>query len=199
MQKITTRFPDQVLRSTSIRPHKGLTLHVLNERLHQYRYIVGAKMLYIMVGINDFTVLDRRSHTVRLVTPFLSGLILHLKNEISSFEITMKRLYPATPYIICPLYGLDVGTYNRQEDMYRYQHVIDQAVVRINIHIGRVNARNHQTTPFLCNVIHRYRPKAGIYIHMYEKLVDGLHPTNSTQRKIATYLQRSFNRLREVH
>ena len=187
-------FKDEQLEKLDIRPFKGMTLHELNDRLPHYKFIARADILYIMIGINDFTVLDRVSHTVRLVTPFVSSLILRLRNEIYQLEASMKKHFPHTPYIMCPLYGIDVNAYNKQEGIYRYQDVLDQAIIRVNMCIGKLNARNGQTPPFICNVIHRYRPKKKTYVTMYEKLEDGLHPSEATQFKIANYLLRSIDR-----
>ena len=192
-------FSTEVLSYLDIRVYNGLTLHELNFHLQQYRFIQRANLMYIMVGVNDFTVLDRATHTVRLVTPFLSGLLMRLKNEINSFDIDMKKYFPRVPFIIFPLYGLDINAYNKMEGTYRYQGVLDTAVVKINDYIGKVNARNRRINPFISNVIHRYRPKTGEYVTMYEKLWDGLHPSRETQEKIAGYLLRSFHKNREVH
>ena len=192
-------FTTEVLSYLDIRAYNGLTLRELNQNLPKYRFLQQASMAYIMVGVNDFTILDRATHTVRLATPFLSGLLVLLKNEISTFDMTMKKSFPGTPYILCPLYGLDVNVYNKMEGSYRYQDVLDAAVVKINDYIGKLNARNNQINPFISNVIHRYRPKIGAYITMYEKLWDGLHPSKATQEKIAGYLLRSIHRIREVH
>ena len=191
---LETCFTDDELSHLDIRPFKGMTLHELNERLPHHNFVERADILYIMVGINDFTILDRVTHTVRLVTPFVSGLIVRLGNELYQLEANMKRYYPTVPYIVCPLYGLDINTYNKQEGIYRYQDVLDQAIVRVNMRIGQLNARNGRSPPFFCNVIHRYRPKKKTYITLYEKLEDGLHPSKTTQRKIANHLRRSFNK-----
>ena len=191
---LETCFTNEQLKNLDIRPFKGLTLRELNTRLPQYKFIARADVLYIMVGINDFTTLDRVTHTVRLVTPFVSGLIVRLRSEINQLETTMKKYYPNIPYILCPLYGLNVNVYNKQKGTYRYQDVLDQAIIKVNSQIGKLNTRNGQTPPFICNVVHRYRPKTKIYLTMYENLDDGLHPTETTQRKIAKYLLRSFNK-----
>ena len=185
-------FTNEALSKLDIRPFKGLTLLELNECLPRYKFVSGASILYIMVGINDFTVLDQCTHTVRLVTPFVSGLIIRLRNEINQLEFIMKKHYAGTPYILCPLYGLAINVYNKQQGSYRYQDVLDQAIIKVNSHIGKLNAKNGLSPPFICNVIHRYRPKKKTYITMYGKLTDGLHPTMSTQRKIAKHLLRSF-------
>ena len=187
-------FTMDQLRHIDIRPYKGLTLHELNERFPQYKFISSSDTLFIMVGINDFTTLDRRTHTVRLVTPFLSGLIMRLGNEITQLETNMKKYYPSIPYVLCPLYGLDVNVYNKQQGTYRYQDVLDQSIIRVNMRIGQLNARNGQTPPFICNMVHRYRPKRKEYVTMYENLHDGLHPNAITQRKIVKYLLRAFNK-----
>ena len=192
-------FSTDALAYLDIRAYNGLTLHELNRNLPQYRFLHRATLVYIMVGVNDFTVLDHATHTVRLTTPFLSGLLVRLKNEINTLDITMKKFFARVPYILCPIYGLDINAYNRVEGTYRYQDVLDAAIIKTNDHIGKMNARNNRINPFLSNIIHRYRPKTGAYITMYGKLWDGLHPAKATQEKIAGYLLRSIHKNREVH
>ena len=165
-------FSGDMLSYVDIRPFNGLSLHELNINLQHHRFIQRASLVYIMVGINDFTILDRPTHTVRLITPF--------------------------PYILCPIYGMDINAYNKVEGTYRYQDALDQAAVRTNDFIGKLNARNQLRNPFISNVVHRYRPKTGLYITMYKKLWDCLHPSMATQEKIAKYLQRSIAKHREV-
>ena len=192
-------FSTETLSHVDIRHFNGLSLHELNIMLPKYKFIANATVVYIMAGINDFTVLDRHTHTVRLETPFESGLIFRLKNEINTLNSTMKKYYPAVPFIICPIYGLDLNVYSKLPGTYRYQEVLDRAVIKVNNHIGKVNTANSQVNPFLNNIIHRYRPKTGKHITLYERLWDGLHPTDETQRKVAGYLIRSFAKFREVN
>ena len=191
-------FTASMLEFIDIRHYNGLTLHILNERLPKLHYIKEATMVYFMLGVNDFTVLDHCTHKVRLVTPFVSGLIVKLKNELQNLVSNMKHLYPTTAYIICPIYGLDINKYNKLPGQYKYQSSVDQAIVRVNIFIGKLNTSNNQLCPFLSNVIHRFRPKAGTYITLYDRLWDGLHPNKETQRKIVGYLQRAIHRLQAV-
>ena len=102
-------FPDDMLRYIDIRPYNGLTLNLLNNQLPKWSYIGGADIIYFMVGINDFTVLDHSSHTVRLVTPFVSDLLDRLKTELYNLVQTMKKHFPHIPYIVCPIYGVDIA------------------------------------------------------------------------------------------
>ena len=187
-------FPTSMLTYLDIRHYNGMTLHLITERLPDLKYIKDTSMVYFMLGINDFTSLDHSTHKVRLVTPFVSGLIDRLKTELRNLVAAMKRYHPTTAYIICPIYGIDINAYNKSPGQYKYQNSVDQAVVRVNNHIGKLNATNKQLYryPFLSNVIHRYRPKTGIYVTLYDRLRDGLHPTNEAQRKIVGYLRRSI-------
>ena len=192
-------FSTSMLAIVDIRPYNGLTLHSLNtERLSKLSYITGATMVFFMVGINDFTILDHSTHKVRLATPFTSGLIVRLKTELHDLVSNMKRLYPNTAYIICPIYGLDINKYNEVHGQYKYQNSVDQAIIRVNVFIGKLNARNNQLYPFLSNVIHRFRPKTGMYVSLYDRLWDGLHPSDGAQRKIVGYLCRAIHRLQAV-
>ena len=55
-----------------------------------------------------------------------------MKNEINTFDATIKKNLPAVPYILCPIYGLDVNAYNKLERVYRYQDVLDAGIVKAN-------------------------------------------------------------------
>ena len=196
---LDTYFSTNMLKSVDIRPYNGLTLNGLNERLPKLEYIKEATMVFFMVGIIDFTALDHSTHHVRLITPFVSGLIVRLKTELHSLVSNMKRHHPNTAYIICPIYGLDVNRYNKVPGQYKYETSLDQSIVRVNTLIGKLNTNNNQLNPFLSNVIHRFRPKTGMHITLYDRLWDGLHPDEVAQQKIAGYLLRTIHRLQAVH
>ena len=185
-------FPDSMLRYVDIRHYIGLTLNLLSERLPNWKFVNRADLVYYMVGINDFTELDHTTHTVRLVTPFTSGLIDKLKTELNNLVSTMKSHFPHIYFIVCPLYGVDIGRYTRSPEAYRYQESLDLAIVKVNILIGRLNSRNNQLYPFISNVFHRYRPRTRQYITLYDRLMDGLHPDDNAQRKVVGYLRRSI-------
>ena len=191
--KTLERFlPLRMLQYIDIRHYNGLTLNLLNERLPKWSFLGEVNTVYFMVGINDFTLLDHETHSVRLVTPFTSGLIDKLKTELQNLVATMKGYFPKVSYIICPIYGLDINRYNKTAGRYRYQDSLDLAIVKVNVYIGKLNTKNNQLYPFLSNVFHRYRPKSGSYITLYDRLADGLHPGDAAQRKIANYLRRSI-------
>ena len=183
-------FPNHLLRYVDIRYFPGMTLRELSTNLPRWRFLRQTRKVYIMLGINDCTVLERATHTVRLVTPYASGIFVRLKTVLAEIETIFKRDFPTVRITFCPLYGLDVGRYNKSPLPYRYQDSLDQAIILINSHISRTNARNRSRTPFLCNVIHRLRPKHHIYIHLYERLIDGLHPGGLALKKISEYLTR---------
>ena len=135
---------------------------------------------------------DQYSHTVRLVTPFTCGLYAHLKSLLVRLEWEFKCAFPAVRLVICPLYGLDINVYNKCYGVYRYQDALDCFIPKINAYISKVNERNRVRTPFICNVLHRHRPKKNSYIQLYHRLRDGLHPGEFAQRKIVVYLLRCF-------
>ena len=186
-------IPDSILRFVDIRFYSGLTLNELGSNIHRWGFLRHTRKVYIMLGINDCTVLDHASHTVRLTTPYVSGLFARLKGRIQDIEIALKREFPTVRIVFCPLYGLDIGRYNKAHSTYRYQETLNQAVPMINAYISRVNERNRVRTPFYCNAIHRYRPKKKTYVHLYERLVDGLHPGDQALKIIADYMLRCLN------
>ena len=186
-------FPERLLKFVDIRFYSGITLNELIQNLPRWAFLRQTRKVYIMIGINDCTLLDKPSRTVRVVTPFISGLYSRVKNSIRDVETVFKREFPAVRITICPLYGLDIGRFNKSDHEYRYQGALNEAILLINQHISRVNERNRVRTPFLCNVIHRYRPKRRSYIALYDRLIDGLHPGDYALERIADYLIRCID------
>ena len=83
------------------------------DNLPNWKFIRQNRKVYIMVGINDCTLLDLHSHTVRLVTPFTSGLYVLFKSLLTNLEDVFKCEFPTVKLTICPLYGQDISVYNK--------------------------------------------------------------------------------------
>ena len=184
-------IPDHLLRFVDLRFYSGLTLHRLIHDIPNWKFLRQTRKVYIMVGINDCTSLDKTTHTVRLTTPFVSGLYSQLKQAYGNL-LVMSKEFPTVRVVICPLYGMSVQCYNRESYEYRYQGTMDNLIPMINSHICKLNGRSRVRTPFINNVFHRYRPKRKCYVHLYDRLEDGLHPSAYALKKIATYLIRCF-------
>ena len=183
-------IPDNILRFVDIRFFSGLTLQKLIQNIPNWSYLRQTRKLYIMVGINDCTTLDKTTHTVRLPTPFTSGLYSKLKTSFRDLMLVIRKEFPTVRIVICPLYGMSVQDYNKETHRYRYQDTLDNCIPMINQHICRINEKSRVRTPFIANIFHRYRPKKNCYIHLYDRLEDGLHPNTMALKKIAAYLIR---------
>ena len=186
-------IPDNMLRFIDLRYYCGLTLQRLILNLPNWKFLRQTRKVYIMVGINDCTALDKTSHTVRLTTPFVSVLYYKLKNAYRDLILALNREFPTVRVVICPLYGMSIQRYNKEVTVYRYQETLDNLVPMINLYINRLNEKNRVRTPFINNVFHRYRPKRKCYVHLYERLEDGLHPTTFALEKIAAYMIRCIS------
>ena len=185
-------IPDNILRFVDIRYYSGLTLHRLIQNLPNWKFLRQTRKVYVMVGINDCTALDRTTHTVRLHTPFVSGLYYRLKSAYRDLILALNKEFPTVRVVICPLYGMSVQCYNNDIHVYRYQETLDNVIPMINRYICGLNEKSRVRTPYICNVFHRYRPKRKSYIHLYDRLEDGLHPNALALEKIAEYMIRCF-------
>lgn len=76
------------------------------------------------------------------------------------------------------LVGMDMGKYNRLNHPHPQQHLMDEAIIRINAEIATRNAEEGVATPWVANDIHHNR-KRGQKITRYQCLAyDGLHLTD---------------------
>ena len=149
-------------------------------------------MVYILAGINDISILDRKTRTVRSRFGEVDGATSYLIDQLGSLYRAVHRVSPTTKIVTCSLYGIDLATYNKATVPHPDQDLVNNIIATANKLIIAMNIENNVLTPRISNIIHRYNGHTKRPQHMYLRLRDGCHPTEETQQKIAKYLARSI-------
>ena len=129
----------------------------------------------IQVGVNDLTTLRKG----QVVFNF-SNVIEMVSNLINKFELLLQDLGNHLPHMkitLCPLIGISLHRYNRNNLVYPEQAVINKGILEINKWIIFKNDSMGCKTPRLVQDIHKSKGKRRAQ-HRYSLLrKDGLHLT----------------------
>lgn len=88
----------------------------LNDVAHEAPKIIPRfkpDIIVLMAGVNDLTVLDRRTRQVRLISTSRSVMIHHLITQINWAKASILALYPNIKVAIGGILGIEINTYNR--------------------------------------------------------------------------------------
>lgn len=140
-------------------------------------------MIYVLTGICDITYLiSRNPPTVVLRHPTVQGTVnyyMHSVDRTHQGLYTLRNLVGHPIMIIFPtLTGLDIHRYNAYpRNLFSPQQpTLNQAVININRLITAMNRSMGTFTPFLSTPVHpRCRSR---YRFVYDRLVDGCHPSD---------------------
>lgn len=127
----------------------------------------------IIMGINNMTILNRRTRTVSLVyyDPFeLANHVIRLINRIRSCLIAR---YEGVRFGFGGLIGINLNHYNGLDGYSPYQWVMDEAIMQINAYVRLLNLQLNLYHPRLTSRVHSFfrgRPR-----NNYRLLWDGLH------------------------
>lgn len=155
--------------------------------------------IYILAGVNNLTLLDRRSRKIRLSHTDGNVIVQQFTHEMNLVTTLLSQsTKPGTKVIFAPITGLNMASYNREDPrLYNFQQsVIDQAVIGINNLVIEHNANSGYKTPWTHSIIHRYFRKK--YHFSYERLdADGCHLTDDIRafwaRKILSAVVQNDN------
>lgn len=127
----------------------------------------------IIAGVNDMTVLDRRTRKVSLLYYDPFEMANHIIRAINRARRRLIQLFEGVKFGFGGIIGLNLNHYNNIEGYSPYQWVIDGAVRQINAYIRLLNQQQNLYHPRLTSKVHSYyrgRPK-----NNYRLLRDGLH------------------------
>lgn len=130
----------------------------------------------IIAGINNMTIMNRRTRKVSLVyyDPFeLANHVIRLINRIRTYLTGMHR---GVRFGFGGMIGIDLNHYNSIEGYSPFQWVVDEAVRQINAYVRLLNQQCNLYHPRLTSKVHSFfrgRPK-----NHYRLLRDGLHLGN---------------------
>lgn len=127
----------------------------------------------LLCGINDVTVLNRESRTIRPrltdsfdLANYIIGLILQGRRELTA-------LYPDTRFIFGGIIGVALNTYNQLPGNSPLQLVVDDMITQVNCYLRLLNQLVLVSQPRLTSKVHCWRK--GTRKNYYHLLHDGLH------------------------
>lgn len=137
--------------------------------IHQYNPVT----CLLLCGINDVTVLNRRSRVIRPrfadsfdLANYIIGLILQGRRELTA-------LYPNTNLIFGGIIGVALNTYNQLPGISPQQITIDDMITQVNCYLRLLNQLVLVPQPRLTSKVHCWRK--GVRKNYYHLLHDGLH------------------------
>ena len=172
-------------------PNPGCTFESIVPTIRAYHTRVHFEAVYIMIGNNNLTVLNRATRKIHIEEETPHELYKSYNISFIPFQVELSHILRGTPVTIMPVTPIAINTYNKEPNPYIKQWVLDMGIVMINEEIVYQNAWNGLSTPLLQEVICRSEG-AGGHRTYYNRLVDGLHPTYPTLRKWARKIRRSI-------
>ena len=166
-EKLPVNIEIKVVRGGRMEHMKELGLSVLgNEAYH---------LVIVAAGVNDLTVLNKRTCTVSPVFDDLGHLVDTITDKLHDLK---NSLMACTQYlIICQITGIDMNTFNKGRTEHRVlQDIINGGVRYVNRVVCSINEENAMIPPWIFSDIHVYDKKEQKYIDKYIKFSDGLHP-----------------------
>ena len=130
--------------------------------------------------------------------------IYQTTKDLYKAVITDLDKYDSTPVVLCPVVGIDLNMANthpseearkkrKRGKRHPKQDILDNAIIRINEYIQLLNTERGHRTPETASVIHRHHGKGEGYKHNYGKLIDGVHPNESTLRYWGKRLDETYS------
>lgn len=150
------------------------------------------EQVYVLAGINNLTIMDKKTRQVSIVAPDKDVISQHVSDEINfAYASLRKSTNTRTKIIFAPITGMSIAHYNNIDpDICKEeQHTLDQAILDINQRIVSFNEEKGNKTPWTHAIIHRYFRRK--YHFDYDRLdSDGCHLTDEVRsfwlRKIST-------------
>ena len=169
---------------------------------HHYKHI------YIFGGINDITTKTPGVGTVSIEYDCVDDIHTSLMKKYTTCLKVIKDADPTVKVIFLPLIGLDIGIYNGRPRCRRgtgayltpwkvnilphpQQGLLNESIVATNETLLALNVTQNVHTPLINHGIHKRVRAHSPIKHMYEKLEDGLHPTQDTADKWAAAIAKT--------
>ena len=181
---LETLLCDFPRHSISVLVFPGAGLHRLKEYAVSYFERHQADQLYILAGICDITICDKKTKITTLRSTDSHTTLQNFDILAKSLLACIEDICPSLKIVLCPIIGIDLLRYNHQQgcspslsgNVHPPQKLLNDVVVEINRLVTSINERNRVVTPWLAREVH-HRCK-GRYRHYYQKLADGCHLTD---------------------
>ena len=172
----------------SIESLKDTAEYITKHYPYEYMYIFG--------GVNDITTKNYATGNVTVNYADVDTMHTTLMARYTDCFKTVKSANASVKVIFLPLIGLDVATYNGRprckigtgayltnwkDDILEHpmQGLVNDGVIAINETLIALNATQKKSTPLIHHTVHKRNRKHSPYRHLYFKLEDGLHPSNT--------------------
>lgn len=157
--------------------------------------------VYILVGINDITLLDRATRRIYLRIGRHRDTAKHIAAKLLLTVEEARLKYPhLDAIIVCPIIGASLHAYNEcSKHSFRIQQSLLNAIIMdLNRRIKLVNENYYPRlhTPYVASLVHHLCSRTGRLSHAYNNLYDGLHPADWLQAKIASRLNKCIEKNR---
>ena len=124
-----------------------------------------------------------------MVQDTVDEVVQHYMKQVKRGQELLEIFFDESRWMFNPLTGADISDYNsperkglsgealaafhRGKTVDAQQHILDSAVLDINIEVGKVNRVNKVSTPYTATFVHRHY--GGSYHHSYQHTSDGCH------------------------
>ena len=162
----------------------GATLNSIIPMIREFHKRVHYDAIYVMVGNNDLTVLDKDNYTISLVEENPYDVCDIFTNKLTFFKLEVSQFMHDHPVVMLPLTPVEMSMYNESYHRDPKQWILNMAIDLINVELVYQNTWNRLSTPLIHEVIHKAQGH-GAYRYYFNRLKDGLHPTLTTTRKWA--------------
>ena len=169
----------------------GATLNSIIPKIREFHKRVHYDAIYIMVGNNDLTLLNRDNYTISVQEENPYDIVDRFNNSLTYFKLEVSQFMLHHPVIVLPLTPIEISTYNGDLDRNNKQWMLNMAINLINEEVIYQNSWAGHATPLIQEVIYRAEGR-GEHRYYFGRLMDGLHPTLPTTRKWAHKLQRAL-------
>ena len=140
-----------------------------------------------MSGVNDLTVWD--GSVAKYVFPFTSTeeAVDYMVATYQEFELNLHKRFPRAQLLFGQITGLDLSRYAYIQDHDPlHQEIVNNTIVIVNRELVKINERNWVPTCWAAKHVHRRRrqgrTRRARYVHYYDMLSDGLHPSENLLR-----------------
>ena len=172
-------------------PFSGATFDSIVPIIREFNSRVLFDAIYILVGNNDITKLDRDTHTIYIEENNPHDIVEAFDNKLIQFKLQAGAIMGPNPVIVLPITPIELSIYNKA--LYRdpKQWIVNMSINTINSEILYQNTWNNYSTPLLHEVIYRAEGQGG-HRYYFNRLIDGLHPKPATIRKWSRKLRRAL-------
>ena len=121
---------------TFIYPKPGCTLESITPIVRDYHKRGQFEAVYVMVGNNNLTTLDRSSHKIHIEESNPHELYHNFGMSLANFQVKLAQILRGAPVVILPVTPIAINTYNKESSPYKKQWVLDMGITSI---LGDIN------------------------------------------------------------